>query len=104
MVSFGFTVPRADRAHGYLWLRLQNCGDPTVEGDGRELNTLRGTRNWADYDLGRPFPQATARTRVQAAYQVIQILDSIVDPTRIRIINAMKLYEQNVLRDVTWHP
>jgi hypothetical protein len=27
MEGLGFTVPYADRAHGYLWLRLQNCGD-----------------------------------------------------------------------------
>src|SRR5947209_134068 len=29
--SLGFTVPRADRAHAYLWMRLSNCGEASVE-------------------------------------------------------------------------
>src|SRR4051812_44101916 len=37
-----FGVPQADRAHGYLWLRLQNAGDPLVRGVGRLLKSLRG--------------------------------------------------------------
>src|SRR5207249_800437 len=39
--------PRADRAHQYLVFRLSNCGEPTVEQAGRDLETLRRLRNRA---------------------------------------------------------
>ena len=48
MEGLGFTVPQADRAHGYLWLRLQNCGAPSMEQQGRDLQNLRHHRNLAD--------------------------------------------------------
>jgi hypothetical protein len=36
---------------------------------------------------------------------IIQVLDnSINQPTRSIITDAMKIYERDVLKDVTWHP
>src|SRR5581483_5250930 len=78
LVDFGFTVPQADRAHAYLWLRLSNCGEATVAGAGADLTSLRRQRNWADYDMNQPYTQATAATQVQV--------------------------ERDVLQEVTWHP
>src|SRR5437870_13362662 len=49
--DLGFAVPRGERAHAYLWLRLSNCGEPRVQDAGRRLNTVRGQRNRADYDV-----------------------------------------------------
>ena len=31
LLSLGFSVPRADRAHAYPWMRLANSGHPDVE-------------------------------------------------------------------------
>jgi hypothetical protein len=72
---------------------------------GRELNDLRGERNRADYDVTRSFPQAAARGHVRVAQRIIQILDSAtVEPTRTAITDAMKVYERDVLQEVTWRP
>src|SRR5437762_497526 len=48
--SLRFRVPRADRAHSYLWLRLSNAGDAAVVAAGRRLGDLRSDRNRSDYD------------------------------------------------------
>ncbi len=41
----GFSVPRADKAHAYLWRRLSNSEHPDVNNAGRDLTHLaaRGT-------------------------------------------------------------
>jgi uncharacterized protein (UPF0332 family) len=103
--DLGFTVPRADRAHGYLWLRLANCGEASVQNAGSDLNLLRRHRNQADYDLTVGFTQGFTQGRVQAAEQIIQALDAAaLEPTRTQITDAMKIYERDVLHDVTWRP
>src|SRR4051794_8638980 len=34
LANLGFRVPRADRAHGYVWMRLSNSGETDVERAG----------------------------------------------------------------------
>jgi len=100
-----FTVPRADRAHQYLVFRLSNGGDPDVAQAGRDLETLRRLRNRADYDDPPAFVPLQADGAVRLAEQVIARLDAATqDPTRTLITDAMKIYERDVLQDVTWHP
>src|SRR3954453_3401182 len=60
LLSLGFRVPQADRAHGYLWLRLSNAGIAEVKDAGSLLNDLRRERNRADYDDRRTIIQADA--------------------------------------------
>jgi uncharacterized protein (UPF0332 family) len=102
----GFDVPFGDQAHGYLWLRLANSGHPDVVEAGKNLNHLRQKRNWADYDLDRELSQDAAIGYVLAAESIIQLLETVVtEPTvRTPVTEAMKLYERDVLRQVTWHP
>ena len=101
----GFTVPRGERAHAYLWLRLSNCGQPQVQDAGRRLNTLRGQRNRADYDVTAAFSRPTADGQVRIGEAIIQVLDAaILEPTRTQITDAMRIYERDVLHDVSWHP
>jgi uncharacterized protein (UPF0332 family) len=100
----GFVVPRGDRAHAYLWRRLSNCGDTQVQLAGSDLNTLRGDRNRADYEVQQTLSHNDALLQVHAAARIIQILDAVVEPTRTQITDAMKVYERDVLKDVTWHP
>src|SRR5438876_12306521 len=58
--DLGFVVPKAERAHAYLWRRLSNCGEARVQNAGRELNDLRGDRNQADYEMDRTLHQSIA--------------------------------------------
>jgi uncharacterized protein (UPF0332 family) len=105
LLNLNFRVPRADRAHGYLWLRLSNAGHAGTERAGRLLGDLRQERNRADYDERRTITQATAIRNVQEAEKVIHALDfAAIDPIRTQITDAMKIYERDVLKDVTWHP
>ena len=98
-------MPRADRAHAYLWLRLANAGHPDVELAGNRLNHLRGERNAADYDESRTWGHLLAARHVQTAEDIIQRLDgAAVEPVRTQITDTMKVYERDVLHDVTWHP
>ena len=72
---------------------------------GRELNDLRGQRNRADYDLDRPLSSIEAAGQEAVAERIIQILDTArAEPTRTQITDAMKVYERDVLQQVTWHP
>jgi len=103
--SMGFAVPRGERAHAHLWLRLSNCGDPQMATTGAALNSLRQDRNFADYDLLRPLTQANAVRSVRMAEQTVSLLaTAAIDPLRTLITDAMKVYERNVLKEVTWRP
>lgn len=104
LTDLGFVVPNAERAHAYLWLRLQNCGVPTVQRAGILLNDLRRQRTRADYDLPHAFTQARALAALQGADSIIQVLDAVVEPVRTRMLDAIKDYERLVLHDVTWQP
>jgi uncharacterized protein (UPF0332 family) len=102
--DLGFTVPHADRAHAYLWMRLGNSGEARVQQAAVDLHDLRRRRNQADYDLQPPLSQVRATPQVSVARRIIQTLDALDAATRTRITDAMKLYERDVLGDVTWHP
>jgi uncharacterized protein (UPF0332 family) len=65
LLGLGFRVPQADRAHGYLWMRLSNAGQADVMTAGRRLGDLRRERNRADYDDHRAVTQATAAQDVR---------------------------------------
>ncbi len=103
--NLGFRVPQAERSHGYLWLRLANAGAADVRVAGNRLNALRRQRNRADYDSHPSLSQVTAANEVKNAEDIIQALDAAaVEPVRTQITDAMKVYERDVLHDVTWHP
>ena len=105
LAGLHFRVAKADRAHSYLWLRLSNAGVLQVTQAARQLNDLRRDRNQADYDEHHTFTRARAIQNVDFAEQVIQALDAAgVEPIRTQITDAIKVYERDVLRDVTWQP
>jgi uncharacterized protein (UPF0332 family) len=103
--TLGFRVPRADKAHAYLWYRLSNAGDSEVQIAGQNLGDFRSRRNFADYDVARQLGQTAAVAQVQMAKLIIQVLDNaIIQPTRSTVTDAMQIYERDVLKDVTWQP
>jgi hypothetical protein len=75
-----------------------------VQRAGTDLNSLRSDRNRADYDLAIAYQRGLVATQLQAARLIIQILDAIQEPIRTQITDGMKVYERDVLKDVTWHP
>jgi uncharacterized protein (UPF0332 family) len=88
--SLGFTVPRADRAHAYAWLRLMNCNHQSVADAGRTLNELRGRRNEADYDAKFTLGRLSAERAVKLADAAIDALDGAVhEPARSKLTEAM---------------
>src|SRR5262245_54000309 len=102
-VDLGFAVPRGAQAHAYLWIRLSNCGDPSLVQAGADLADLLRRRNFADYDIQLDLDQSTALTWVQLARAVSQQLaGGHVEPVRSQITAAIRDYERNVLRNVTW--
>jgi uncharacterized protein (UPF0332 family) len=98
-----FSVPRADRAHEFLYRRFNNSGFGPVVAAGRVLHLWRGQRNQADYDMGLTVPIKAATDAIAAAEFVIQTLDALTPAERTQITDAMKVYEQQI-GDVTWHP
>jgi uncharacterized protein (UPF0332 family) len=100
--ELGFAVPRADRAHEYLYRRLNNCGLGAVVDAGRTLHALRSGRNQADYDVDSPFPSAAVEA-VADAESILQTLDALTPAELTQITDAMKVYEQQI-GDVTWQP
>jgi len=105
LLQCGFAVPRSERAHGYLWLRLSNSGDSDTQLAGARLGSLQGERNRADYDLDHPLPQLDAAFQVQRAREIVRALDAAgQEPNKTQSIAAMKIYERDVLQQVTWHP
>jgi uncharacterized protein (UPF0332 family) len=105
LLGLNFLVPQADRAHSHRWLRLANAGVPDVQVAGNRLNALRGQRNRADYASRPSLTQASAANEVKNAEDIIEALDAAaIEPIRTQITDAMKIYERDVLHDVTWHP
>jgi hypothetical protein len=50
--------------------------------------------------------QQKAFDSVQVATNIIQLLDDLAKEPAVlnRVLDAIKVYERDVLRDVTWHP
>lgn len=71
---------------------------------GNLLNTLRGKRNRADYDLARTCDQLFAASQLGIARDIIRVIDNLVKtPTVLAgVITAIRAYERDVLCDVTY--
>jgi uncharacterized protein (UPF0332 family) len=102
----GFAVPPDQQAHAYLWLRLSNCGDQDGVKVGERLRELRQERTRADYDITRPFEHRRAVGQVRLALDTIQLLDDLsANPAALaRVIDGIRAYERDVLKEVTYHP
>jgi uncharacterized protein (UPF0332 family) len=105
LASCRFKIPRSEKAHVFLAFRLSNSGDPTVQSAGDNLDLLRTERNRADYELSYFYSQAQASAQVRIAEDVVRILKvAALEPLKTQITDAIKIYERDVLKDVTWQP
>jgi uncharacterized protein (UPF0332 family) len=103
LTDLRFRAPRADRAHNYLYARLNNCGAPLVRRAANLLTDLRTLRNVADYDVRQPFAARQASASVTDTEEILRILDALTPAERVQVTDAMKVYEQQI-GDVTWKP
>jgi uncharacterized protein (UPF0332 family) len=103
LTALGFTTPYAERAHDYLYHRLNNCGEAAVQQTASLLNELRRRRNRADYDIHTSFAGPIAARAIAQADDVIRTVDALSSSQRVQMTDAMKLYEQQI-GDVTWKP
>jgi uncharacterized protein (UPF0332 family) len=99
----GFAVP-AEHVHLYLWRRLSNAGHVDINRAGLLMQEYRRRRNWADYDLVRAFDQRTAQDFVQNVDDVIRLINTLptVPEAHQKVVEQMRAYEKNVLREETW--
>lgn len=74
--DLGFRVARGSSAHAYLWMRLSNTGDRTIDNAGAELNDLLRRRNQADHDIH----QTSNQTSVQALVGTARLGDPTIAP------------------------
>jgi uncharacterized protein (UPF0332 family) len=104
LVSLGFRVPhRSEQSHAYAWRRWSNAGRAEAERAGSDLNGLRSDRNKADYDRKCKINGHDAKDAVALARVVIAAFDAAgKEPLRKEVLDAMKAYERDVLKEVTW--
>ncbi len=105
LVALGFRVPtHTEQSHTFAWRRWSNTGEWRIDDAGRSLNALRSDRNQADYDKHATVIASQADDAVVAARAVIETLDQLIrdKPLRTHIAEAIKKYERDVLKEVTW--
>ena len=103
--AMGFRVPRrTEQSHIFVSRRLSNSAELAVDRTGGQLNALRGDRNRADYDKNVKVSAKDARDAVIDARAIIAILDQLGRDSNLaeQIADAIKKYERDVLKEVTW--
>lgn len=102
--QFGFLIPQSDRAHGYIWLRLSNCGHALLQALGPTLLSLRRARNFVDYELNVPFYETDAVAWFNQAYDSVEILEPMLaaSTSLSAVVATIRAYERDALGEVTW--
>jgi uncharacterized protein (UPF0332 family) len=100
----GFQVPRGDQCHSYVYARLNNTADQTIERAASQLHDLRRARNQADYDLDIPVTEQDAVNAVNLAMNINGTLAALAANPAIlaQVTQAMRDYERTTLGVVTW--
>ena len=101
--ALNFQTPQGSSAHAHVLLRLSNCGEPALERSGQDLRRLQSARNKADYRIEQDILQSDAHHWGGVARAIRAVVaGGLVEPTRSQITTAIRDYERNVLRTVTW--
>ncbi len=103
LLGWGFQIGRSDQAHAGITRRLAAASIVELETAARELTDLRSKRNAADYDLDRVCRSELAARCVKLAELILKLLSvDISRQQQEQTIQAIRDYERNILRDVTW--
>lgn len=74
----GLDVGSGAQAHNSLYVGFFNCGIPSVKTIGDRIDTLRGARTHADYDLRKLFLHPKAASYVHEAELVVKDFQSLL--------------------------
>ena len=101
--DLGFRVPRAEAAHVYVSRRLSAATSvPSLTAVGNDLNTLRGYRNQADYDMHLAMSLEKVAAGVEMAKNILAELAKKRSPAeQSALIAEIEAYETKVLREST---
>src|SRR5436305_3092 len=83
-------TPRADRAHNFVYVRLNNCGHPRIENAAFLIHELRGLRNQADYDMHRLLAPDAVPDAIADAERILQAFDALSPTERVQITDGIK--------------
>jgi uncharacterized protein (UPF0332 family) len=99
-----FEVPPDTKGHNHVYVRLNNCGRAEVIEAAVLLRELRDWRNLADYVMHRRLDLRDAIEQVDAAREIIRLLDELKATPVIlaQVVQTMRDYERDVLGDVTF--
>lgn len=100
----GFVLPPDQKAHQYVYERLNNCGRTEVIDAAERLRDLRIWRNRADYSLQQPLEEEDAFDQVASAQRAVRLLDDLAASETVlaQVIQAMRVYERDVRKEVTF--
>lgn len=99
----GFSIRQGDQAHAAVHRRWSNCGHAELAKIGELLNDLRSERNVADYDIDQAFVSRRADEAIADADVVFsQLTRKLTAEEQSNLVAAIRRYERDVLRDVTW--
>ena len=95
----GIVLPKTSDTHQSIHRCLMNGGDAALRAAGSRLESLRGDRNRADYDLDDPAcsRQANAQTQIENAKDVMRQL-AVALPNLAAIRPAIREYASQVLK------
>lgn len=102
MDSLGFTPPKAELVHSFVWRRLSCCENSRLGRVGNALQDLRKIRNVADYELRAHFDSHQAAKAVGTSLRILDIIESLTDQERDAAREMIRTYERDVLREPTW--
>ena len=101
--EWGFRIRKSDQAHAGMSRRLGALALDGWDDVARDLAQLRADRNFADYDVEQVVPQKLAINCFAAAERITKTLHTgLSDSEQRQAIAAIRDYERDVLREVTW--
>ena len=101
--EWGFQIQQSDQTRVGVARRISKVGIPEWEELARRLTELRSLRNLVDYDLNQPFSQQAAMDGLAEAELAMTTLSGKLSAEeRQQAIEAIRQYERDVLRQITW--
>lgn len=93
--SMNLKIPTGPTAHGEICNYLQNSGDSKMEAVGQKLESLRSTRNKADYrlDIQHVATYSNTSLHLTDAEKIIDVLSAIeTSPNADEIRDSIRAY------------